>query len=122
MKQLCVFIFILVCVITACKPVARQEEPSEPAGLNVIVKKGFDLNKFLIKAARGGQLDLVKNLRSRGADDLNWAMVVAAEKGYLHVVKYLRSEGADNLDEAMVWAKRGGHRDVINYLLSEGAS
>jgi ankyrin repeat protein len=86
----------------------------------------INLDHKLINAARDGDLNLVKQLISKGvnihAD--NEALKLASLSGHLEVVKYLVEQNADihaDNDEALRWASSRGQLGVVRYLIEQGA-
>jgi len=63
---------------------------------------------MMMRAAKGGKLEMVKLMLKKGASELNTTMREAAEGGHLEIVKYMIKHGAHKLDEAMAGAPRGG--------------
>lgn len=72
-------------------------------------------------AARGGHLQLVKDMVVVGAINLNDSVIDAAREGHLDVVKYLISKGATNLNTSLHSSCIMGHLEVAKYLISIGA-
>jgi hypothetical protein len=97
-----------------------------------IVKSGGETYQFpnriynyaMSIAARGGSLEIVKQMIRKGATELGESMRNAAENGHLNIVEYLTSKGPrdKDLEDGMAGAGRGGHLDIVKYLVSEGAS
>ena len=81
----------------------------------------------LIDAVKSGNLEIVKQLVSTGADirsDIDYCVRMASHKGYLEIVKYLVSLGADIRsynDSAIRFADDSGHLEVVKYLCEAGA-
>ena len=83
--------------------------------------------KELIKVARNGNLQKIKDLVAQGVDihiyneaTLHWAVY----HGQLEVVKFLVDQGADihaKNDHALRLAAEYGHLDIVKYLVSQGA-
>ncbi|HUN54636.1 MAG TPA: ankyrin repeat domain-containing protein [Smithella sp.] len=87
------------------------------------------------KAATSGDLAIVKNLVTQGADvnqKINFtgrtALMKAAEKGHIDIVRYLIEKGADvNYkadmagDTALEDAANGGYLDIVRLLIEKGA-
>lgn len=75
-------------------------------------------------AARGGCLDIVKQMIAKGASELKAGMKEAAEGGYLDIVEFFIRYDADeiDLDYAMSAAGAGGNLDIVKYLADRGAS
>ena len=59
-------------------------------------------------AAKGGHLDIVQYMISKGANNLNNALVGAAMGGQIDLINFLIEQGADNLDSALRWAAAAG--------------
>ena len=80
------------------------------------------MNKQLIQASKSGNLDLVKELISKGADihvGYDLALRWASENGHLEVVKFLVREGADIHavnEQSLRLARSCGYLEVANYL------
>ena len=90
--------------------------------------KGYrGINTLLMRAAKEGELPLVKFALEKGADihvmdDIPLAQ--ASYKGHLEVVKYLVKQGANihaTGDSPVRWAASSGHLDVVKYLVEQGA-
>jgi ankyrin repeat protein len=85
------------------------------------------LDQQLITASMHGDLNLIKELISQGADihaGNDYALRYASSRGYLEVVKYLIGKGADihaDDDDALKSASYYGHLEVVKYLISKGA-
>ena len=94
-----------------------------------------ELNEELFEAVEKGNLALVKQLVSKGAninakDELLGItpLHLAAEKGNLDIVKYLVTKGANvnTKDDYFSWtplhiAARDGELEIIKYLISKGS-
>ena len=72
------------------------------------------------KAAKAGHLEVLKWLRSEGCPWDEHTCAGAAEKGHLEVLKWLRSEGCPWNEEACARAIKGGHLEILKWLRSEG--
>jgi ankyrin repeat protein len=80
--------------------------------------------ELLIKAAKQGNLEVIKFLIENGAniniyDDL--AFRVAAKNGHFEIIKFLVEKGANIHavdDYPLRWAAKNGHTKVVNYLKS----
>lgn len=86
------------------------------------------LNETLARAARHGNLEMLKYLIEKKGADLHAedekALRVASQNGHLDVVKYLVERGADvhaMFEGALRFAAARGQQHVVNYLLSKGA-
>lgn len=80
-----------------------------------------NMNSKLYHAASEGQLDLVKNLISEGADDLDGALIIAAKKGNIELSRLLISRGAIDLNKALAKSAKYGHKNLVDVLVSIGA-
>jgi ankyrin repeat protein len=93
------------------------------------------MDKLLIKAAKAGDLSLVKFALKFGKSDFSkerpFEFVYAKEKalreasrgGYLEILKYLVDKGADihtNYDAALRFASSKGHLEIVKYLIEKG--
>jgi len=92
-----------------------------------IAKELKELNNKFIVAARGGHLEIVKELLAAGADvhaEDDAALRRAAHNGHLEIVKELLAAGADvhaEDDAALRRAAEYGRLEVVKELLSAGA-
>jgi ankyrin repeat protein len=82
------------------------------------------LEQQLFDACKTGDLNLVKDLVSQGADihacEDDDALRCAAFKGHLEIVKYLVSQGADihaYEDGALRWAACDGHLEIVKGII-----
>lgn len=74
--------------------------------------------EFVDTAAKGGHLDLVKWLVSRGEEWSTWAMDYAGMNGHLETCKWLYSQGATCTHWATDSAAQYGHVETLQWLLS----
>lgn len=79
-----------------------------------------DLNFGLASAARGGHIDIINFLISKGADEWNMGLDGAAEGGYKNLMDFFISRGACIWDHTLYGAAKGGHEDIIKYVFSKG--
>lgn len=82
-------------------------------------------NYASIEAAKGGHLDIVKQLLGGENININNILPEASMNGHLEVVKYLVEHGANinaNNDAALRFASQYGHLDVVKYLVEQGAN
>jgi hypothetical protein len=78
-----------------------------------------DIDEFLEKSSKKGELDLVIYSLTKGANvKNNLALTNAGEKGYLDIVKYLLKHGAE-IDESdlLTIASENNHLDIVKYLV-----
>ncbi|XP_033748170.1 uncharacterized protein LOC117333139 isoform X2 [Pecten maximus] len=75
------------------------------------------------KAAKNGDVDIVKMLLEKGADpNKGGALMYAAEEGHKHIVTLLIDKGADIKKwDVLAYAARNGHKDVVSLLLDKGS-
>ena len=64
-------------------------------------------------AAKGGQIDILKQYKKWGATDFNWAMAYAASNGHLDIVKQCKEWGATDFDQVMYNAAYNGHIEIV---------
>ena len=90
----------------------------------------------LVKAARGGRIDIVQLLLEAGADKNAYdpgfpvlagrtALAAAAEYGHLEIVRLLLEAGScveQSANEALVTARMRGYVDIVKLLLDAGAT
>ena len=88
---------------------------------------------FLVEAAKGGHLEIVKYLLEKGGnindkdDKCRTALIYASMSVDLETVKYLIEKGADvnakdnNGSTALMDASSGGCLEIIKYLIENGA-
>jgi ankyrin repeat protein len=72
----------------------------------------------LCRAAKNGNIRLIRLFIENGATNLNGAMVSAASKNRLEAVKYLIEQGASNIKYGIEEACRHGSLETMKYLLS----
>ncbi|GAX77737.1 hypothetical protein CEUSTIGMA_g5180.t1 [Chlamydomonas eustigma] len=105
------------------------------AAVSIHHSKPTEPGALLIAAAKGGNLNVVKDLLDKGADkeamDENegTALHYAAEEGYKDVVALLIEKGANKEAKdkkyrctALHYAAMKGHKDVVALLIEKGAN
>lgn len=70
-------------------------------------------DKLIYEAARGGQIDLVRVLKAKGAGYPSTVMKLAACGGHGDIVQLAHEWGADSANGAIVEAASNGHLEVI---------
>ncbi len=101
---------------------ARGMDPDtvDPNGDPVLVVAARAGNRATVDVLLAARANV--NQRNRFGDT---AIMVAALNGYLDIVRTLRSKGAE-LDSPgwtpLIYAATGGHDDIVRYLLAEGAN
>ena len=107
-------------------PSSGKKSPSNRKKVTRELSMRFGNYNPLTEACITGDLEVVKNLVSQGADveaDGNIALGVASSNGNLAVVKYLVSQGADvNGNSPLRKASENGHLAVVKYLVTKGAN
>ena len=98
--------------------------PSSPKKMKTSLKKSIPYKKRqkMTNAARGGHLDIVRLMLSRGANNYNEAMTRAALRGHLEIVRLMLDQGADAYNEAMTSAALRGHLEIVRLMLDQGAN
>jgi hypothetical protein len=82
----------------------------------------FSWNCGLHWACRGGHLNLVNLMISKGADKYNWGLYCACQEGHLDLVNLMISKGANDWNWGLSGACRNGHLDMANLMISKGAN
>ena len=116
-------LIVLITLILSNSKIFAQEEP----------KQETDGAKSLMKAARDGDIETVKQLIADGIDVNSktdygaTALSYAAERGHMNVVKHLIENGADpNVMDSFykaspyTWALLSGHNDVAKFIKENG--
>src|SRR5574342_1074130 len=90
------------------------------------MEKLKSLNGFLLYACQVGDLKLVKDCISRGANIKNVDLLInSSGLGYFQIVKYLISHGVDVNGESfstpLYAASTNGHLKIVKYLIYHGA-
>ena len=84
-------------------------------------QKGFKMNAELFaEKCRGGNLEMIKGLRSEGCPLSIHACWGAAAGGHLEALKWLRSEGCPWDERTCRRAASGDHLDVLKYAREHG--
>ena len=87
----------------------------------LMTQKEFDLEEWLFAyACRGGHLETLKWLRSKGCPWNYNACAHAALGGHFEVLKWLRSKGCPWDEDACAGAAESGHLEMVKWLRSEG--
>jgi hypothetical protein len=77
----------------------------------------------LFGACKGGHLDIVKLMISKGANDWNYGLRGACRGGHLDIVKLMISKGSEGLlnwNDGLYYACIGGHLDIVKIMISKG--
>lgn len=78
-------------------------------------------NDGMCKAARDGDLALVKFFISKGASWWNKGLRKAAVGNHTHLVDFFIEKGADYWSTGMFGAARGGHLPLVEFFIEKGA-
>ena len=80
------------------------------------------INSIMLKAAKGGQKDIINLMIEKGADVFDRAMAYAAKGGYKDIVNLMIEKGATGFNRAMRFAAYGGYKDIVNLMIKKGAN
>ena len=117
---LSLFIFFFVLASDFFLPSTARGRQLEP-GQWLRTHEGFKLNAYIFgKACQGGNLEVIKWLRSEDCPWNEWACAGAAKGGHLEILKWLRSEGFPWDEDACSGAAMNGHLEILKWLKSEG--
>lgn len=81
-----------------------------------------DLDWSLYGACRGGNLDIVKLLISKGAKMFNFGLCGAIERGHKHIVNYLVENFEIEPTVGLQSACRSGNKDICQLMIKLGAT
>lgn len=76
-----------------------------------------ELNISMVDAAKGGDIDKVKELLKAGAKDVNGAMYGSAVEGHIEIFSLMIEEGANLFDVALEAAAYRGHKEIVKMML-----
>lgn len=81
-------------------------------------------NVFMAKAARAGNIKVVKLMLEKGANDFTTPMVEAALYGHIDIVKLMleKKDTAFAVNWALQNAALGGHIEIVKLLLEKGGN
>ncbi|EQC38201.1 hypothetical protein SDRG_04628 [Saprolegnia diclina VS20] len=110
----------------------QEHSPSTKAKVTAAAPSTLRLESPFHAAARRGQLELLKSLRSAATldllnDDHNTALILAASRGHAAVIEYLAIQGASmeattrDHSTALLVAVRKGHVGTARLLVQHGA-
>jgi len=88
----------------------------------IIIVKGAVYNGRMLRAAKGGHLDVVEFFIAKGANNWDYAIGSAATGGHFDLVEFFIAKGADDWDWGMKDASGGGHLDLVKFFIAEGAN
>jgi Ankyrin repeats (3 copies) len=108
----------------------------EGFGIPYIPTKGYNPEQFykdyryrksifdwgMIKASRGGHMEIVKLMIEKGPTYFDTSMAYAAEGGHMEIVKLMIEKGATDFDYAMANASKGGHMEIVKLMIEKGAT
>ena len=101
-----------------CREVARMNKLEYLVWAREV--KNCDWDSWTIeRAAKQGNLAMVKYCVDNGCPMDEWACTFAAEKGHLDVLKYLHEHDCPWDWEACYWAQLNNHVDCLNYLIEQ---
>jgi Ankyrin repeats (3 copies) len=86
-------------------------------------KDSKDIYNFvMVRAAKGGNMEIVKFMIEKGATSFDWTMVNASRGGHMEIVKLMIEKGATYFNTAMRSAALGGHMEIVKLMIEKGAT
>lgn len=79
-------------------------------------------NNGLAEACRGGHMDIIQLMISRGATNWQTGLEKACGKGHIEIAKLMISRGATDYNKGMLYACRGGNMEIVRLMISLGAT
>ena len=100
------------------------QDSNEDGGLRrlLLTTETTEWNSALIQACRGGNLNLVKLLISKGAHYFDGGLCTACRGGHLTIVHLMLDNGADSYYSGFSNACRGGHWEIMQLMMDKGAN
>lgn len=80
-----------------------------------------DVRNCLFKACRGGHMDIVMLVISKGSTEWDSGLNGACRSGDMDIIQLMIQKGATNWHIGLRSACLGGHIDVVNLMISKGA-
>ena len=79
------------------------------------------VNNGLYGACRGGNLDLIKLMMTKGANDWNGGLYSACQGGHKEIIELMIAKGAYDWNGGLYSACQGGHKEIVELMIAKGA-
>ena len=92
--------------------------------VNMIINShNYEHYEYGLKGAcRGGHLEIINMMLSKGATNYNWGLEGACLGGHLELVKMMLDLGANNYNKGLDNACLGGNIAIVNLMINLGAN